>query len=109
LVSKRRIKTPKKRSKDELVKSKRDNLHKMNPGGHEVVRATIPTTISRVLTQFSQIVDHSHKHLRGGENLTRMKKMQNGGGEGDGGSLIIFNRAITQSPIFPCIQLSQTT
>jgi hypothetical protein len=39
----------------------------------------------------------SHKHLRGGKTLTRMKKNANGGGEGDGGSLILFNRAITQS------------
>jgi hypothetical protein len=49
LVSKQRIKPPKKRGKDELVKNMmntRHNLHKTNPGGHEVVRATIPAAIS---------------------------------------------------------------
>jgi hypothetical protein len=48
-VSKRRIKPPNKRGKGEVVKNKmntRHNLHKINPGGHEVVRATIPTAIS---------------------------------------------------------------
>jgi hypothetical protein len=48
--------------KDELVKNKmntRHNLHKTNPGEHEVVRATIPAAISQVVTQFSQIVDLS--------------------------------------------------
>jgi hypothetical protein len=48
-VSKRRIKPPKKRGKGEVVKNKmntRHSLHKINPGGHEVVRATIPTAIS---------------------------------------------------------------
>jgi hypothetical protein len=73
----------------------RVNLHKTNLEEHEVVRATIPASISRVLTQFSQIVDLSHKHLRGGKNLARMKENANGGGEGDRGSLILFNRAIT--------------
>jgi hypothetical protein len=46
-------KPSKKRGKDELMKNKmntRDNLHKTNPGGYEVVRATISTAISRVLT-----------------------------------------------------------
>jgi hypothetical protein len=46
---KRRIKPPKKRGKDELVKNKmntRLDLHKTNPGGHKVVTATIPAAIS---------------------------------------------------------------
>jgi hypothetical protein len=33
---------------------------------------------------------------------------ENGGGKGDGGSLILFNRAITQSQFCPWIQMSQT-
>jgi hypothetical protein len=53
----------------------RHNLHKMNPGGHEVVRATIPVAISRVLTQFSQIVNLSLTSTKGeGKILTRMKE-----------------------------------
>jgi hypothetical protein len=69
-----------------------------NPGGHkedlgppfplEFLVLTLNTWISGPL---------SHKHLRGGETLTRMKKNANGGGEGDGDSLILFNRSITQS------------
>jgi hypothetical protein len=42
-----------------------------------------------------RIWDLSLKHLRGGETLKRMKQNANGGGEGDGGSLILFNKAIT--------------
>jgi hypothetical protein len=85
------------------------NLHKMNPGGHEVVRATIPVANSRVLTQFSQTVDLSLTTTYGeGKTLTRMKENANGGGERDGGSLILFNRAITQSQFCSWIQMSQT-
>jgi hypothetical protein len=85
----------------------RHNLYKTNSGGHGVVRATIPAVISRVLTQFYQIVDLSHiSTLRRGNHKG---ENENGGGKGDGGSLILFNRAITQSPICPWIQLSQTT
>jgi hypothetical protein len=49
----------------------------------------------------------SHKQLEVGKTLN--EKMKNGGGEGDGGSLILFNRAITQSQFCPWIKLSQTT
>jgi hypothetical protein len=63
-----------------------------------------------VLTQITRISGPlSHKHLRGGETLTRMKENANGGGEGYGDSLILFNRVITQSQFCPWIQLSQTT
>jgi hypothetical protein len=81
-----------------------------NPGGHkedsgppfplEFLFLTLNTWITGPL---------SHKKLRGGKTLTRMKENTNGGGEGDGGSLILFNRAITQSQFCPWIQLSQTT
>jgi hypothetical protein len=67
-VLKRRIKSPKKRGKGELVKNKmntRHNLPKTNPGGHEVVRATIPAAMSRVLIQFSQIMDLSLTSSKG--------------------------------------------
>jgi hypothetical protein len=81
-----------------------------NPGGYkedlgppfplEFLVLTLNTWISGPL---------SHKHLRGGETLTRMNENANGGGKGDGGSLILFNRAITQSQFCPWIHLSQTT
>jgi hypothetical protein len=74
--------------------------HKSNPGGHEVVRATIPTAKSWVLIQISQFVDPSHKNPKGRGKLGR-KKGKNKRGEGDGGSLILFNRAITQSRFCP--------
>jgi hypothetical protein len=48
-----------------------------------------------------------HKQLEVGKTLN--EKKINGGGEADGGSLILFNRAITQSQFCPWIQLSQTT
>jgi hypothetical protein len=41
----------------------------------------------------------SLKQLEIGKILNEKKK--NGGGEGDGGSLILFNRAITQFQFFP--------
>jgi hypothetical protein len=73
-----------------------------NPGGHkEDSRPPFPLKIL-VLTQITRISGpFSHKHLRGGKTLTRMKENANGGGEGDGGSLILFNRAITQSQFCP--------
>jgi hypothetical protein len=59
-----------------------------------------------VLTLIGGLVDLSHKHLRGGETLK--EKIKNGGGEGDGGSLILFNRAITHFQFCLWIQMSQT-
>jgi hypothetical protein len=46
MVSKRRIKPPKKRGKNELTKNTKNTTNItqiVNPGGQEVVRATIPT------------------------------------------------------------------
>jgi hypothetical protein len=73
-----------------------------NPGGHkEDSGPPFPLEIL-VLTQITRITGPlSHKHLRGGETLTRMKENANEGGEGDGGSLILFKRAITQSQVYP--------
>jgi hypothetical protein len=63
-----------------------------NTGGHEVVRATIPSKIHGSYTN-RLISGPLSQAPRGGETLK--EKMKNGGGEGDGGSLILFNRAIT--------------
>jgi hypothetical protein len=68
-----------------------------NPRGHkEDSGPPFPLEIL-VHTQIIRISGPlSHKQLRGGETLTRMKENANGVGEGDRGSLILFNRAITQ-------------
>jgi hypothetical protein len=67
----------------------------LNPGGHEVVRATIPTANLEFLHKFLNLWTSLTRILRGGEKLREMKKNERG--EGDGCSLILFNRAITQS------------
>jgi hypothetical protein len=69
-----------------------------NPGGHkEDSGPPFPLEIL-VLTQITRISGPlSSKHLREGETLTRIKENTNEGGERDEGSLILFNRAITQS------------
>jgi hypothetical protein len=61
-------------------------IQTLNTGGHEVVRATIPSKIHG-----SHTSTYRRRNPKG-EN-------KNGGGKGDGGSLILFNKAITQSPI----------
>jgi hypothetical protein len=67
-----------------------------NPGGHkEDSGPPFPLEIL-VLTQIQGFVDLSHKHLRGEETLAMMKENANEGCEGDVGSHILFNRAITQ-------------
>jgi hypothetical protein len=69
-----------------------------NPGGHKEDSGPPFLLEFLVLTLNTWIiVPLSHKNLRGGKTLTRMKENANGGGERDGGSLILFNRAITQS------------
>jgi hypothetical protein len=69
-----------------------------NLGGHKKDSGPPFSLEILVLTQITRISGPlSHKHLRGGKTLTRIKENTNGGGEGDGGSLILFNRAITQS------------
>jgi hypothetical protein len=69
----------KERGENELAKNTKNMTQKSNPGGHEVVRATILAAKSWFL--------HRGK-LRKGER-------ENERGEGDGGSLILFNRSIT--------------
>jgi hypothetical protein len=49
-----------------------------NTGGHEVVKATIPSKIHGSYTNRWISGPLSHKHLRGGETLK--EKMKNGGG-----------------------------
>jgi hypothetical protein len=69
-----------------------------NLGGHKEDSGPSFSLEILVLTQIIRISGSlSHKQLRGGKTLTRMKENANRGGEGDGGSLILFNRAITQS------------
>jgi hypothetical protein len=50
--------------KNELAKNTKDMTHKTNPGGHEVVRATIPTVNLEFL----------HKSLNLWTSLTRTPK-----------------------------------
>jgi hypothetical protein len=65
------------------------------PGGHKEDSGPPFSLEILVLTQITRISGPlSHKQLRGGETLTRMKKNANRGGKGDGGSLVLFNRAI---------------
>jgi hypothetical protein len=44
------------------MKNTRHKAHKLNPGGHEVVRATIPAANLEFLYKISQFMDVSHKN-----------------------------------------------
>jgi hypothetical protein len=67
-----------------------------NPGGHKENLGPPFSLEILVLTQITRISGPlSHKRLSGGKPLTRMKENANGGDEGDGGSFILFNGAIT--------------
>jgi hypothetical protein len=58
-----------------------------------------------VLTLIGGLVDLSLTQAPRGRNP---KGENENGGEGDGGSLILFNRAITQFQFCPWIQMSPT-
>jgi hypothetical protein len=68
--------------------------HKSNLGGHEVVRATIPAAKSWFLHKSLNLWTSLTRTLRRGGKL-RKGERENERGEGDGGSLILFNRVIT--------------
>jgi hypothetical protein len=65
----------------------------MNHVGHEVVRATIPIANLEFLHKSPNLWTSLSRTLRG--EKTREGRKENERGEGDGGSLILFNRAIT--------------
>jgi len=66
------------------------------PGGHGEVRASLPSQKLRLHRSIrGSSVDLSLKNSQEKETLARRGKTKNGRGEGDGGSLILFNRAIT--------------
>jgi len=67
-------------------------------GGHGEVRASLPNQKLRLHRSIrGSSVDLSLKNSQEKETLARRGKTKNGRGEGDGGSLILFNRAITHS------------
>ena len=73
--------------------------HKSNPRGHEEVRASIPAAIFGSYINYPICGPLSQENLREGENLE--KDQANERGKGDGSSLILFNRAITQFQFCP--------
>jgi hypothetical protein len=54
----------------------RHNLHKTNPEGHEVVRATIPAAISQFLHNSLKLWTSLSQAPRGGETLKEKMKME---------------------------------
>jgi hypothetical protein len=71
----------------------------MNPRGHKMVRATIPATNLEFLHKSLNLWTSLPRILRGGK--TREGRRENERDKGDGASLILFNRAITQSQFCP--------
>jgi hypothetical protein len=69
--------------------------HKTNPRGHEMVRATIPAANLEFLHKSLNLWTSLPRTLRGGK--TRQGRRENKRDKGRWGSLILFNRAITQS------------
>ena len=73
----------------------------MNPGGHTVVTATDSFKTKSQFELWTSLIYGSKL-----EEETLKEKIKTGGGEEDGGSLILFNRAITHSQFCPWIQMS---
>jgi hypothetical protein len=79
------------RGENELAKNTKNTSHKPNPGA----KAWFLYKSHNLWTSLT-------RNLRRGE--TKEWMMENKRGEGDVGSLILFNRSITQSQFCPSIQ-----
>jgi hypothetical protein len=79
MVSKQRIKPPKKRGKKELTKNTkntRHNLHKLNLRGHKVVRATFPAAKTSSYTNLMNLWTSLPRTLRGAKGSRKKGKMK---------------------------------
>ena len=92
------------RRQKELVKNTK--ITSRTQLNHESRRHTVVTATNSFKTKSQFELWTSLIHGSKLEEETLKEKMKTGGGEGDGGSLILFNRAITHSQFCPWIQMS---
>jgi len=96
-----------KKGKTEEHEERKSQLEMRNSGGHEDDSDLHShTKIPENNHEFFQYMNLSLSSAKGRRKPSLKGKTKNGRGEGDGGSLILFNRAITHSQFCPWIQMS---